>query len=61
MLDICTDITGRKDLYEKNGLEVQKQIEEIKARVDDSHPSVLFLRAAASGVKAKGSEGSVGG
>lgn len=61
MLDICTDITGRKDLYEKNGLEIQKQIEEIKARVDDSHPSVLFLRAAASGVKAKGSEGSVGG
>lgn len=61
MLDICTDITGRKDLYEKNGLEVQKQIAEIKTRVDDSHPKILFLRAAASGVKAKGSEGSVGG
>ena len=27
MLKICTDITGRSDLYEKNGLDVQEQIE----------------------------------
>lgn len=25
MLNICTDITGNKVLYEKNGLEVKKQ------------------------------------
>ena len=61
MLDICTTITGRKDLYEKNGLDVQAQIEEIKKRVDGSAPTVLFLRAASSNVKAKGSEGNVCG
>lgn len=61
MLDVCTDITGRKDLYEQNGLAVQQQIEEIKKRVDGSAPTVLFLRAAASSVKAKGSEGNVCG
>ena len=31
MLDICTTLTGRKDLYEQNGLEIQKKIESIKA------------------------------
>ena len=61
MLDICTTITGRKDLYEKNGLDVQVQIEEIKKRVDGSAPTVLFLRAASSNVKAKGSDGNVCG
>lgn len=61
MLDICTDITGRKDLYEQNGLEVQKQIEAVLERVDGSSPTVLFLRAAASSVKAKGSDGNVCG
>ena len=31
MLDICTDITGRKDLYEKNGLQIQMEIETVKS------------------------------
>lgn len=61
MLDICTTITGRKDLYEKNGLVVQEEITETKKRVDGSAPTVLFLRASSGSVKAKGSEGSVGG
>lgn len=61
MLDICTQITGREDLYEKNGLEVQKKIEEVKTRIDGSAPSVLFLRAASTNVKAKGSKDTVGG
>lgn len=61
MLDVCTDITGRKDLYEKNGLDVEAQIEEIKKRADGSAPEVLFLRASSSSVKAKGSEGNVCG
>ena len=30
MLKICTDITGRKDLYEQNGIKVKEQIEKIK-------------------------------
>lgn len=61
MLEICTDITGRKDLYEKNGLAVQKQIEAVKERIDGSNPTVLFLRASSSSVKAKGSSGNVCG
>jgi len=61
MLDVCTDITGRKDLYEQNGLQVQAQIENVLERVDGSAPTVLFLRAASSNVKAKNSEGTVGG
>ena len=61
MLEICTQITGREDLYEKNGLMVQEQIEEVKIRMDGSAPTVLFLRASSTNVKAKGSEGTVGG
>ncbi len=61
MLDICTQITGKRENYEKYGTDVAAQIEEAKKRVGDSHPTVLFIRAAASSVKAKGSEGTVGG
>lgn len=61
MLEICTKITDRADLYEKNGLQVQEKIEESKKRIDGREPEVLFLRASSQSVKAKGSEGSVGG
>lgn len=61
MLDICTQITGRRDLYEENGLKVQEQIEKTRERIDGSAPKVLFLRASSSSVKAKGSEGNVCG
>lgn len=61
MLEICTKITGRADLYEQNGLAVKEQIEQVKERVDGSNPTVLFLRASSQNVKAKGSEGNVGG
>ena len=60
-LKIFTQITGRDDLYEKNGIQVSKQIEEAKSRIDGRKPTVLFIRAAASSVKVKGSEGTVGG
>ena len=64
MLERLTDITGRKDLYETNGLDVQKKIVEIcdaaKAYTDEhGSPTVLFIRAAASGVHVKGSKGTV--
>ena len=61
MLSICTQITGRDDLYQKNGLDVQKEVEAMKQRADGSNPTVLFLRAASSNVKAKGSDGNVCG
>ena len=64
MLDICTDITGRKDLYEKKGLQIQEQIETIKAQyaadnVPQEQRKVLLIRAAASVIKAKGSSGTI--
>jgi len=64
MLDICTDITGRKDLYATNGLEIEKQIEEIKdefnkEEISEKEKTVLLLRTASSFVKAKGSEGTI--
>lgn len=64
MLKICTDITGRSDLYEQNGLEIQKQIHAIKqefaaAELTDREKTVLVLRAASGFVKAKGSSGTI--
>ncbi len=64
MLDICTDITGRKDLYEQNGLALKAQIDGIKAAYANadlpaSERKVLLLRAASSFVKAKGSSGTI--
>ena len=64
MLDICTDITGRKDLYDQNGLQIQTQIEAIKARyaaddIPEEQRKVLLIRAAASVIKAKGSSGTI--
>ncbi len=64
MLKICTDITGRKDLYEQNGLTLKVQIDGIKARyagaaVSESERKILLLRAASSFVKAKGSSGTI--
>ena len=61
MLDICTRLTGRRDLYEEHGLKVEEEIAKVLERVDGSAPTVLFLRASASSVKAKGSEGNVCG
>ena len=61
MLDICTDITGRKDLYEKNGVSVRTEVENAKKQIDGSNPKILLLRAASKNVKAKGSDGLVSG
>ena len=56
MLNICTDITGRKDLYEEKGLAVQKEIEEImKANEGKPSQNVLMMRASAASIRAKGS------
>ena len=64
MLKICTDITGRSDLYEKNGVAVQAQIDKAvetgKERVEaHGAPNVLSLRASAASVRAKGTRGNV--
>ena len=64
MLKICTDITGRKDLYDQNGKRVKKEIENIKdefnaKKLPEEKRTVLLLRASASLLKAKGSEDTV--
>lgn len=61
MLKICTDITGRPDLYEENGTAVSALIEESIARADGSAPKVLFIRTSVSRILAKSSEGNVCG
>jgi len=60
-LKVLTQITGRDDLYEKYGEGVAAEIDAAKQQIDGSKPTVLFVRAAASNVKVKGSEGTVGG
>lgn len=64
MLNICSEITGRKELYEQNGLALKAQIDEIKAQYAEAdipmgERKILLLRAASSFVKAKGSSGTV--
>ncbi|MBE6645601.1 MAG: ABC transporter substrate-binding protein [Ruminococcaceae bacterium] len=64
MLDVCTDITGRKDLYEKNGLHLKEEIDRIKdsyirQNLTEKERTVLLLRASSTSVKAKGSRGTV--
>lgn len=56
MLDICTDITGRKDLYEEKGIKIKKDINDILSKVEGAKKEelkVLFVRAFSSGAKAK--------
>ena len=64
MLKVCTDITGRGDLYEQNGLNIKKQIDDVKTEfakenIPENERTVLILRASSGFVKAKGSEGTV--
>lgn len=65
MLKICTDITGRTDLYEKNGVVVQEKCREVIARCKEGlarqgeMPKVLSLRASSASVRAKNSQGNV--
>ena len=64
MLDICTDITGRKDLYEQNGRALADRIDAIKIQyagqnLPDRMRTVLLLRVSSSTVRAKGSEGTI--
>lgn len=64
MLKVCTDITGREDLYEQNGLNIKKQIDDVKTEfakenIPENERTVLILRASSGFVKEKGSEGTV--
>lgn len=61
MLKICTDLTGWSDLYQKNGLDIQSEIDAAIASVPEGEaPTVLLLRAYSSGVRAKNSDNIAG-
>lgn len=64
MLKICTELTGRADLYAQNGTAIKAQIDAIKAdlaarALPESERRILLLRAASGFVKAKGSTGTI--
>lgn len=64
VLEICTNITNRPDLYQKNGVALREQIEQIKQEFckqefTNSEKTVLLLRTSSTGVKVKGSEGTI--
>lgn len=64
LLQICTQITGRTELYEKNGLEIQSQIDAVilksQQRVaENGAPTVLSMVASASSISAKNSKNNV--
>ena len=56
MLDICTDITGKKDLYKKNGTEVQERISKIlKNEQVSGSPSYLLMITYSGGIRPQAS------
>ena len=64
MLKICTDITGREDLYQLYGLNLQETIDTTIAAAEqriaeEGSQTVLFLRASAASIRAKNSHGTV--
>ncbi len=61
MLKVCTDITGRADLYEKNGEALSNEIEEYIAEAQKCEPkTVLFMKAFSTNVKARSSDNMTG-
>lgn len=64
MLEICTGLTGSPEAYQTYGEAVEEEIEAARARaaaaLEEQGPEkVLYIRAAASVVKPKGSSGTV--
>ena len=64
MLDILTEITERRDLYEKNGILIKKEIELIKSEFQNSgltenERKILLVRVSSTAVKAKSSVGTI--
>ena len=61
MLELFCSMNGRQDLYEKNGLAVQEQIDAVlDAVAGQSQPTALLIRAYSSGAKAKGDDNLAG-
>lgn len=61
LFEIVTDITGRKDLFEKYGSSVKTEVDEILSHNRTDSPKVLCLLASTQYLKAKNSSSSVMG
>lgn len=66
VLEICTRINDRPDLYQENGLAVQAQIDQVLTQsqqrlAESPAPTVLTLRASASSITVKNSQDNVMG
>lgn len=60
VLKLCTEITGQEERYTQYGTEIQKEIDEILDRRKDEIPcSVLYMRASATSIRAKGNKDNV--
>lgn len=60
VLKIFTDITGQEERYQQYGEDLKEQIEEVVAHCENqTPPSVLFMRASAASIRAKGNKGNV--
>ncbi len=60
VLKICTDITGQPERYEQYGTNIQKRIDEIEKENEGAGPvTVLYMRASATSIRAKGNKGNV--
>lgn len=64
LLKLCTDLTGRADLYETHGTAVQARIDAVlaqsRARLEGQEPpTVLSMTASASTIRAQNSKGTV--
>ena len=61
MLEQFCRMTGRQDLYQENGLAVQKRIDSVlEAAEGRSRPTALLIRAYSTGAKAKGDDNLAG-
>ena len=57
VLKICTEITGRDELYIKNGENIRAEVEaEIQSAEGHDAPSILLMRALSTQMKPKGSD-----
>lgn len=60
MLKICTDLTGREELYALHGEAQAERIARVVSHFSKGPiQSVLFLRASATSIRAKGNEGTI--
>ena len=59
MLEICTQITGCRENYDRYGTGVADQVAAARERIAGEAPTVLYVRATGSSCKAKNSQDSV--